>query len=209
MVYTNREEASEILIDKLRDKNLDVDVVAALPRGGVCLGEKIADYYNVPLEIITVGSLRIESCPKFELGAVADDGTLWIEDHAIEGLNVSTELIEKSRIKSFNRAQEELTNYIGERTRNFKGKNVLLVDEGACKSMCLMAAIGLLKKQNARSITVLLPVASRDVVMDINSIADKSLVVKQPRFLSSKEAYFESLNHVSKNKVKEMVGRRS
>lgn len=205
MVYANRSDASQVLIDKLGNKEIDVDVVVAIPKDGIFLGEKLAEYFDVPLQVIAVGALKLDNYPKFELGAVADDGTLWVEDNAVKGLDIPGEIIENSRLKSLNHAQQELREYLGQDSRDFKGKNVLLVDDGACRSSYLMAAIGLLKKNNANSINVALPVAARNVVLDINSIADTSLIVEQPRFLSSVEAYFESLEPVHEDEVKNLV----
>ena len=204
MVFNDRAEASRILTERLNEKNLEFDTIAGIPKGGLFIGSKLAPYFDAELEVIGVDSLTLPNYEKFELGAVADDGTLWVEDKAVRGLDIPGEVIESSRLKALKNAQKIYDTY-NTGDRDLRGKSVLLVDEGANRSNYLMAAIGLLKKNNAGKITVALPVASRDVVMDINAIADKSLIVEQPRFLSSVEAYFDSLNNLSKNKVQRMV----
>lgn len=209
MVYSDRDEASEILLDKIGDKDLGVDVVVALPRGGVFLGAKLADYYDARLEIVAVCSLRLESFPEFQIGAVADDGTMWLDKEMLDGIDASDKMIEQARQNSFDMARQELSNYGPGKNRRFKGKKILLVDEGASNSMNLMAAIGLLKKRNVESIALVLPVAPRNVVLDVNNIVDRSLVVKQPRFLCSVEDYFDSLEHLSEKKVKKIINKES
>lgn len=204
MPFESRANAGDILKQKLEKLDIPADVIVSLPRGGAVVGNQIKNHYDVPVKLITVSKLKVPSYPDVNIGAVADDGTIWIERNVVEDLNLSEDIIEKSRITGLNRARKELNKYEIDRERDFKGKDVLLIDDAAKDRSRLLAAIGMLIKSNANQISVAMPVGSKYVVDSINEIVDRSLVLEQPRYISSIEDYFKSLEYVSESEIKEI-----
>jgi predicted phosphoribosyltransferase len=96
-MFRNRTDAGNRLATLLREQGVDADVVLAVPRGGLPIGRAVADALDVPLDIVAARKIGAPSNPELAIGAVASDGTVWLNDSIIDSLRVSAEYVERKR----------------------------------------------------------------------------------------------------------------
>lgn len=70
-IFNNRFEAGSLLAKKLEEYRNDQNaVLVAIPRGGLPIGHAIAQYLNLPLEIVLSKKIGHPMHKEFAIGAV-------------------------------------------------------------------------------------------------------------------------------------------
>ena len=83
-----------MLAARLSDEDLDDPVIVALPRGGVPVGYEVATALQAPLDIGLVRKLGHPNQPELGLGAIGEDGTVVVDEKALEAFGITGEQIE-------------------------------------------------------------------------------------------------------------------
>ncbi len=94
--FEDREDAGRQLAERLlryRDEN---PIVLALPRGGVPVGYEIARALKAPLDVFVARKLGAPSRPELGISAVAQDGTLVLNESIIKEMGISEEYIQSA-----------------------------------------------------------------------------------------------------------------
>jgi putative phosphoribosyl transferase len=74
-------------------------IVLAIPRGGIVVGYKIARALDIPLDVIIPRKIGAPSNPELAIGAVAEDGTVILNEELVSYLGVTEEYIKKESAK--------------------------------------------------------------------------------------------------------------
>ena len=139
--FTDRTDAGEQLAATLRERDLDPDIVLAIPRGGLPLGRAVADAFGVPLDIAVAKKVGAPGNPEFAIGAVASDGSVWRNESAVRG-DGTEEYFETQRPEVAERAREKADRYRGGRPEpDLTGKRVVLVDDGVATGATARACL--------------------------------------------------------------------
>lgn len=93
-VFDDRHDAGRALGKKLTEIGVEADVVLAIPRGGLPLGREVADALNAPLDIVVASKIGAPGRPELAIGAVASDGTVWIDERSVKSQDVTEEYLE-------------------------------------------------------------------------------------------------------------------
>ena len=92
--FSDRHEAGRMLAARLTEMDLADPVVIALPRGGVPVGYEVAKALRAPLDIGLVRKLGHPNQPELGLGAIGEDGTVVVDQRAMDAFGVSRDQIE-------------------------------------------------------------------------------------------------------------------
>jgi putative phosphoribosyl transferase len=153
----NRESAGNILADTLKDvlKNNAVQdiTVIGLPRGGFVMAEIIATKLSCNLDMMISKRLRAPHNEELAIGAVAEDGTTYLNKSLIEELKISDEYI-NNEISYQLQEIKRLGNmyYQGKRAlldgehSTIKDKTIVIADDGAATGSTIIATIRSLRK---------------------------------------------------------------
>lgn len=159
-MFTNRTDAGRRLADVLDDHDIEADIVLAIPRGGLPIGRVVADELDVPLDIVSARKIGAPGNPELALGAVASDGTVWLNDSLIADLGVERSYIEDRIDHEREAASEKVERYRGDRpSLALRGKTVLIVDDGIATGATTSACVGQVKNAGAERVIVAVPVA--------------------------------------------------
>src|SRR5690348_15555335 len=131
MRFRDRAEAGRRLaraVARLRDTDL---VVLALPRGGVPVGWQVARALGAPLDLIVVRKVWAPGRPHVALGAVGEDGTVFLNTRVVATAGVKA----RDLPAALDRARAELTRRLaalrGDRPRvPVAGRTALVVSDG-------------------------------------------------------------------------------
>ena len=97
--FTDRDEAGWMLVERLRGQSLDKPVVLAIPRGGVEVGAAIARGLGCELDVVLSRKLRAPHQPELALGAVSEDGDVYLNHFASAMTDVGDAYIEAERTR--------------------------------------------------------------------------------------------------------------
>lgn len=174
-LFRDRFHAGEILGEMIREAPVDWKngLVLAIPAGGVPVGKKISEILALPFELSIVRKLQIPDNREAGFGAMAQDGTVFINTPLLNNLQLSPEEIKVEE----RRVREELER----RNEHFRGgrpfpdpagKVVILADDGLASGYTMLASIHMAKKGKARETIVAVPTAPEPSIERVGAEAD-------------------------------------
>lgn len=152
--YQNREQAAELLADKLDEYKGKDPLILAVPRGAVPMGRILADRLGGELDVVLVHKVGAPDEPELALGAVGEGGEFYLAPHA-DSLHYPEEAIDRETQKQVRLLKERRRLYTPFRpAADPHGRNVILVDDGIATGSTMLAAIHELQHRGPRKIIV-------------------------------------------------------
>lgn len=204
MVFKNRTEAGKVLAGRLsqyRDKDA---LILALPRGGVPVAREVASALNAELDVVITRKIGAPGNPELAIGAVTDDGTVFLNDSLVAGLDVSRDFIDH-KIKQ---AKSEIADY----AKRYRGEQpipkvadrvVVIVDDGIATGYTILAAAEATLRKSPQKLVIAVPVAPRESVYELEQATGCQVIaVTQPAFFLAVGQFYEDFKQVSDEEVR-------
>ena len=205
-MFKDRKDAGEKLaraLEPYRDRDA---VVLAIPRGGVEVGYEVAGYLNACFGILVARKLPLPDDPEAGFGAIAEDGSTFLVEHARAWLPEETiARIISEQTEEIERRIEVLRG--GNPLPEIKGRTVILIDDGIAMGSTMRAAIAMCKNKGAGRIVVGVPVTGEDRASEIGRLVDEIVVLEVPRFFRAVAQAYENWYDVPDEEVLEIVRR--
>ena len=174
VIFENRHDAGKQLAAELGEYNGQSVVILAIPNGGVPVALEVAGALNADLDLIISRKIPMPLEPEAGLGAIADDGTLILNEEAVKRSGLSRQQIEYEASKVRAEIKQRSLLYKGERPLvRASGKTVILIDDGLASGFTMMAAVESVRHRRVREIVVAVPVASAMALKQLEKVADK------------------------------------
>ena len=181
MRFKNRAEAGKLLAKALGKYESDDVVVFALPRGGVVLGNVVANYLHAPLDLLITRKIGYPGNEECAVCAVAEEGDMICDSNASrldqEWLRAQAE---KERQEAKRRRQVYLA---GREPTPVENKVAIIVDDGVATGLTILLAIMVLKSRHPKKIVVAVPVSAADAAARIRAEADELVALDVPAVL--------------------------
>lgn len=204
-MFTNREEAGNLVAEKLLKYKADKDaVIVAIPRGGIVTGYAIAKKLALPLEIVLSKKIGHPFNKEYAIGAVTLKNSI-LSDAALEVSQVyihdETEQIRKllkQRLEWYYRDRKPI---------DLKDKTVILVDDGIATGNTMISCIQLIQLQNPSKIIVALPVAAASAYKKIREMeeVEDAICLSTPINFQAVGQFYEEFNQVDDKEVIELL----
>jgi len=167
-------------------------IVLALPRGGVPLGQAVADALKAPLDVVIVRKLGVPWQPELAMGAIAGD-TRVLDFQLIRDLRIPDEEIEKVvRRETEEWKRRERLYRGGQPAPNLAGRTVFLVDDGLATGSTMSAAARHVRSQQPGRLVIAVPVGSSEACHRLKKEADDCVCLATPEpFYAVGEWYLE------------------
>jgi predicted phosphoribosyltransferase len=206
-IFKNRYEAGKKLAEKLSTfKNKSDVLVLALPRGGVPVAFEVAQYLNAPLDIFIVRKLGAPGYEELAMGAIASGGVRVLNGQVISALCVTPDTIEQvASRESEELHRRESVFRRGRPALSLTGKQIILVDDGLATGASMKAAATAVKKMNPSRIIVAVPVASRDILYEFESLVDDVVCSLTPADFTSVGSWYENFAQTSDEEVQYLL----
>ncbi len=202
----NRKDAGEKLALALQKYKIDNALVLAIPRGGTELGYEIAKAFGYDLSLIICRKLPYPYNPESGFGAIAEDGSIFIDQRAAYNLDdQEIEQIIADQSEEIQRRIKTLRN--GKPLPSIKGRTVILVDDGIAMGSTMHVAVALCKKQEAEKIIIAVPVAGASAIAKFSPLVDELIVLESPYNFHAVAQVYEDWYDVSDEEVLEILSR--
>lgn len=204
--FANREEAGQLLGERLlvfKDQN---PIILAIPRGGVPIGYEVAKRLKAPLDLIMVKKIGAPLNPEFAIGAVSEDSRPWLNEAVIKAYHFHHKEIEKIAATKIQEVREQVQHLRGKKQpENISGRVVILVDDGIATGATLFSAIKLLRTKNPAKIIVAAPVGARDTIYELQAAADDVICLATPYNFTAVGLWYEYFDQVSDEEVIQLM----
>lgn len=158
------------ILEKFRGSDA---VVLAIPAGGVPVATEIARSLGLPLEVAPVSKVLFPWTTEGGYGAVAFDGTAWIDKTAVENFQLDTKQVENGIAQARAKVERRNTRLRGAKPLpDLANRTAILVDDGIAAGSTMRTAIAALRKLGAGNIVVAVPTAHERSLEALRKLAD-------------------------------------
>jgi putative phosphoribosyl transferase len=196
-MFRDRTAAGERLADALEEQGVTADIVLAIPRGGLPLGRAVADRLGAPLDVVVASKIGAPNNEEYAIGAVAEDGAAWLNDGALDRLNVSDAYLAREREREREVAAGKAATYRDGDRPDLTGKRVVVVDDGVATGATMRACLQLVREEAPESLVVAVPVGPPDTLDELAALADEVVAVERPRNFRAVGAHYRNFAQVS------------
>ena len=198
MTFTDRTDGGHQLADRLLDEEIALDLVCAIPRGGLPVGRAVADRLDVLLDVVVASKLGAPSNPELAIGAVAGDGSYWLNDELVDQLGVDESYIAAEREREAEVARQKVADYRGgEPLPAVAGKRVALVDDGIATGATAIACLRQLRAGDASDVVLAVPVGPPSARAGLREEADRIVIVDEPRPFGAVGSHYRQFDQVT------------
>lgn len=206
-MFKNRTQAGQKLAQELQEYQGKNCLVLAIPRGGVVVGRRLADFLDCPLDVISVKKLGAPGNEELAIGAVGtEEGSLYENKSLISELGVKREYLEQEiKEKMLEAQRRERVFRSGRKEIKIKGKIVILVDDGAATGATLKAAIKEVWAKKPERLIVALPLASKELKTELEALVDEAIILETPEPFFAVGQGYEEFGQVSDEEVRKIL----
>lgn len=201
MTFADRTAAGQRLGEELVGQGIDGDIVLAIPRGGLPLGRAVADILGIPLDIVVAQKMGAPHNAEYAIGAVASDGSVWLNENAIESLDVDDGYIEEQHVATVVAAGEKAKRYRSEQDPSeLSEKTVIIVDDGIATGATARACIKRVENADAARIVLAVPVGSPRTIDELSENND-IICLETPRTFRAVGQFYDRFEQVEDEKA--------
>jgi putative phosphoribosyl transferase len=196
MHFKNRWEAGKRLADSLSEEWVHVDVVYAIPRGGIEAGASVAKKFGCPLLPVLVAKIRHPKQPELAIGALDETGRMQLrlgmrEEMPPEELSLA---VQAARL-----TLESRRGFYAESVPSveIQDKTVVLVDDGLATGQSCRAALKWLRGLSPGKLLLAVPCASTSGLEEVRSFCDGVVTLAPPDpYFTSVGSYYDDFEQV-------------
>lgn len=176
--YEDRSAAGKALATHLEKYRSEHPVVVGLPRGGVVIAAEVAKALHAELDVILAGKLRAPYNPELAIGAITEEGQVYINDMAVRSLRLKESYLEEEKKARLAAMKERLNLYRAVRKKvSLKGRTVIIADDGLATGSTMISAIQAAYASGAKKIIIAVPGGPADTIERIQNMDEVSAVV--------------------------------
>lgn len=208
MIFKDRSQAGKYLAENLKYLKGADAVILAIPRGGVVVGFEVALDLRLPLDVIITKKLGAPMNPELAIGAVTDDGGVYINREIAAMAGADEDYIKEEIKRKLNEAKERKRLYGGNKTAlDTAGKIVVIVDDGIATGATMLASINALKSKKPKTIIAAVPVAPPDSLQRLQTAADRVTCLYSTPYFQAVGQFYEEFRQTTDREVKEILSK--
>jgi predicted phosphoribosyltransferase len=204
--FRDRREAGQALAARLAPLAAEHPVVVGLPRGGVPVAREVAVALDAPLDVILVRKLGVPFQPELAMGAIGEDGVRVLDENLVREAQVTD--AELARVQSRERGELErrVSLYRQSAPRvSLERRSVIIVDDGLATGSTARAAVQVARQHGAARVVLAVPVAPRDTVTALSTVADEVVAVATPEPFGAVGNWYRDFAQVSDRDVEALL----
>jgi putative phosphoribosyl transferase len=206
--FRDREDAGRRLAERLARYQGENPVIFALPRGGVPVGYEVARSLKAPLDVFIARKLGAPNQPELGIGAVAQDGTLVLNERIVEAIGVSEEYVQRIAVEEIEEARRRFKLFRADRREpEVRERTAILVDDGIATGVTTWAAIAALRQRNPRHLVLAVPVCAAQPAELLRQEVDELICLQAPSDLMAISIWYRHFEQTSDEEVIELLER--
>jgi putative phosphoribosyl transferase len=207
-IFDNRYDAGRKLAEKLTDYAHHPVVVLAIPNGGVPVALGVALALGADLDLVISRKIPLPLSPEGGCGAVADDGTIILDEAAVRKAGLSQPQVDHqvSQVRT-SILKRSLLYHRDRPPAVISGRTAVIVDDGLASGYSMRAAVSSVRNRRPKQLVVAVPVGPEMVVKEIEGVADRVItcaVCDRPEFYVAD--FYRHWHDVSDDEVLRCLG---
>ncbi len=209
MLLRDRQDAGEQLAVALQAYQERRPCVLAIPRGGVVVGYVVAAALGAPLDVIVPRKLRAPGNPELAIGAVAHDGTIYLDGALVTSLRVSEDYLRREAAEQMEEIRRRMHLYRGDRPLpDVAGRTAVVVDDGIATGATMIAALRAVRAMHPQQVVAGIPVAPPDSAQRLRGEADDIVCLHTPFMFYAVGQFYDDFAQTTDDEVIALLRRR-
>ena len=205
-IFADRAEAGWQLVERLRGESLEKPLVLAIPRGGVEVGAVLARGLGAELDVVLSRKLRAPHQPELALGAVSENGEVYLNHFASAMTDAGDAYVEAERQRQLAEIARRKTMFRAVRPQAaIAGRTVILTDDGIATGATMIAALHWVRNAGAKEIVVAVPVGAPDRLDAIRPLCDRLVCLEEPAAFWAIGQFYRDFEQVEDSRVVELL----
>lgn len=202
--FKDRKDAALQLTKALQELHIVNPIVLGIARGGVEIAYYVSRALDAEFHPLIIQKLRFTDQPELAVGALAEDGNIYLNPDARNQLQEDTvaQLIKQEQ-QEINRRIERYRS--GRSLPSLYGRNVILVDDGIATGATLIAAIEMCIRREASHILAAAPVVASDLYEQLSDRVDEVVVLDTPADLLAISQAYENFTDLTDSDVTHLL----
>jgi predicted phosphoribosyltransferase len=210
MYFCDRADAGRRLAHALHSYRDRHPVVLALPRGGLPVAAEIATALAAPLDVVLVRKIGAPGQPELAMGALVEGEPPIVARN--EAIISAAGIDERAFAAATQRARAELEDarrrFVGDRPRvAIAGRAAILVDDGVATGATALAALQAIRRRGAKTLTLAVPVASREALAALRGEADDLVCLEAPAHFGAVSMFYADFSQVEDDEAVAILAR--
>lgn len=204
MRFKDRIDAAKKLLPHLKKFASAKDtVIAAIPRGSLQMGFELHKALKLPLDIVATKKIPYPGNEEYAIGSIGPGGEVLINKNEVGYAQIDEEYIKKQKKELTAAIKKRYALYRGTpEIPSFKGKTVILIDDGIATGFTMKAAIEYLRHTQAAKIVVVVPVSAADAAHEIKGLTDEFICLSTPAIFYAVGQFYDDFPQVSDEEAK-------
>lgn len=185
-------------------------LVLSIPRGGVVVGQAVAQALNCDHNVIVVKKIGFPGFEEMAIGAIAEDGPVILNRSVLAQNDLTSEGVEPEILHTKTRVARGIQLFRQGRPLDVGGKVVILVDDGIATGETMKAAIRWVKSKpgeaRPRNVIVAVPVCSDTTIRRLAALVDAVVCLLVPRQFFAVGQFYRHFEQVTDEQVLEILG---
>jgi predicted phosphoribosyltransferase len=205
-MFIDREDAGRQLAWRLKGRALDDPLVLAIPRGGVVIGAVLAEELDADLDVVLSRKLRAPGNPEVAIGAVGEDGQVYLEPHAqtLFG-SLDDYLVQERDHQMAEIARRQALFRDRYPAAPIRGRSVIVTDDGIATGSTMIAALRVARQHEPRELIVAVPVAPPERLKEVQRCCDDLICLLTPAEFWAVGQFYEDFRQVADDQVIEVL----
>lgn len=161
---------------------------------------------HLPLTIFLIRKLGVPGQEELAMGAITSGGMRLMNPRVVDELAVSESAIEAVALRELKELERRERLYTrGRGQMEFKGKTVILVDDGIATGTSIRLAMDALRRQGAARIVLAVPVGPPESLAELRQVADEVICLAEPSHFVAVGNWYEDFQQVTDHEVCQLL----
>lgn len=181
-------------------------VVLGIPRGGVIIAHQIANTLKADLDMVLSHKLGAPGNPELAIGAVCEDGKLFIDEKIAYYVGADKFHIEQEKNNQLQEIARRVKRYRDILSKLSLAKRVvILTDDGVATGATMQAALWAVRQEKPEKIILAIPVGPQDSVRKLSEDADQTVCLRTPPFFDAIGQFYLQFNQIENQQLLEIL----
>lgn len=209
MTFRDRREAGRRLTEALDGYRRRRPFILAVPRGGIVVGYEVAVGLDAPLDVVVPRKLRAPYNPELAVGAVAHDGSVYVDSPLVSSLRIPEEYLKEETATQLEEIRRRVSVYRGDRPQPaLAGRAAIVVDDGIATGSTMIAALRAVRGMHAEVVVAAIPVAPPEGAESLRAEADDVVCLYTPTLFYAVGQFYDDFGQTTDDEVVFLLRRR-
>jgi putative phosphoribosyl transferase len=200
-IFLSREQAAEMLAQKLMQYKGRHPLILAIPRGAVPMGSIIAALLDGELDIVLTHKLCAPMDPEYAIGAIDENGWVYISPEA-ESAGISPSYLDQEQERQLGSLKHRRMRFkSGKKSTAVKGRITIVIDDGLATGATMIAALHAIRAREPAKLICAVPVASPETLDRVSRLADEVICLQAPDNFRSVGQFYRHFPQVEEDDV--------